>query len=73
MSVGLSTQRSIEIQTDRTHQHEEWLMTEPVRHLVYKNFKRDGSKGKGEVVPVLNLAPRHEDFWGSRGIAPRIL
>jgi hypothetical protein len=28
---------------------------------------------KGEVVPVPNLAPSHEDVWGSGGIAPRIL
>jgi hypothetical protein len=24
-------------------------------------------KGKGKVVPVLNLIPRHEDVWGSGG------
>jgi hypothetical protein len=31
------------------------------------------TKGKGEVVPVLNLAPGHEGVWGSWGIALRIL
>jgi hypothetical protein len=30
-------------------------------------------KGKGKDVPVLNLAPRHEDVLGSGDIAPRIL
>jgi hypothetical protein len=29
-------------------------------------------KAKGKVVPVLNRALRHEDVWGSGGIAPRI-
>jgi hypothetical protein len=29
-------------------------------------------KGKDEVVPVLNYAPRHEGVLGSGGIAPRI-
>jgi hypothetical protein len=28
---------------------------------------------KGEVIPVLNLAPRHEDVWGNGGIAPPFL
>jgi hypothetical protein len=28
---------------------------------------------KGKVVPVLNLALRHEDVWGSEGIAPTFL
>jgi hypothetical protein len=31
------------------------------------------NKGKGKVVPVLNLAPRHEEVLGSGGIAPCIL
>jgi len=30
-------------------------------------------KVKGKVVPLLNLAPRHEDYRGIGGIAPRIL
>jgi hypothetical protein len=30
-------------------------------------------KVKGKFVPVLNQAPRHEDVWGSGGIAPCIL
>jgi len=30
-------------------------------------------EGRGKVVPVFNEAPRHEDVWGSGGIAPRIL
>jgi hypothetical protein len=30
-------------------------------------------KVKGEVVPVLNQAPRHEDVLGSEGIDPHIL
>jgi hypothetical protein len=30
-------------------------------------------KGKDKVVPMLNQAQRHEDVWGSGGIAPRIL
>jgi hypothetical protein len=30
-----------------------------------------GSKGK--VVPVLDKVPRHEDVWGSEGIASHIL
>jgi hypothetical protein len=28
---------------------------------------------KGKYVPMLNLAPRHGDVWGSGGIAPHIL
>jgi len=32
-----------------------------------------GSKGIGEVVPVLNQLPRHENVWVSASIAPRIL
>jgi hypothetical protein len=27
----------------------------------------------GEVLPVLHQVPRHEDVWGSGGIAPRAL
>jgi len=30
-------------------------------------------KGKGEVFPVLNYEPRHEDVLRSGGIAPRVL
>jgi hypothetical protein len=26
-----------------------------------------------QIFPVLNYAQRHEDVWGSEGIAPRIL
>jgi hypothetical protein len=29
--------------------------------------------GKGEIVPVLNEAPPHENAWGSEEIAPGIL
>jgi hypothetical protein len=30
-------------------------------------------EGKGKAYPLLNQAPRHEDAWGSRDRAPRIL
>jgi len=32
-------------------------------------------KGKGKVIPVLFLTEHHrkEAYWGSRGVAPRIL
>jgi hypothetical protein len=29
--------------------------------------------GKGKVVAVLNLAPHHEDVWGSGGVASPLL
>lgn len=28
---------------------------------------------KGEVVPMLNQAPRHDQVWWSEGVAPRTL
>jgi hypothetical protein len=37
-----------------------------------KNIRKK-VKGKGNVVPVLNQAPLHEDVLGSGGTAPRIL
>jgi hypothetical protein len=42
--------------------------TEKQRNLV-KLLKVEG---EGEVVPVLNEAPRYEVIWGSGGIAPNI-
>jgi hypothetical protein len=43
------------------------------QHVEIKRYQvsKQGQKGK-EPVPVLNQAPRHEDVWGSGGIAPRI-
>jgi hypothetical protein len=31
------------------------------------------NEGNDKVVPLLNQLPRHEDVWGSGGIAPCVI
>jgi len=42
-------------------------------YTAHDSLNYEHSKSKAKFVPVLNEALRHEDAWGSGGIAPFIL
>jgi hypothetical protein len=48
-----------------------YIKTLKVAHECILHYERD--KGTGRVDPVLKQSLRHEEVWGSEGIAPVIL